>query len=246
MTRSAGATERQWVPLYRAGAVSAGVAVLLYVVAFVVVAVSEQPPESVGAALFEYVDAHRTVYILRQVLWLVPNMFLMVVFLALAVALRHQGPSLAAVAGMIGVSSWAVAFAWPTTGDGSLAMVVLSDRYADATTAAERATSVAGAEVLSALNDVPAVIGVLQTLGVLLIGLLMLRGRFATGLAWLGMATGAIGIASEILRPILGWAYAVYGLLLFVWLAWVAVALWRLARNDRLRHGVALDRSSAL
>jgi hypothetical protein len=45
------------------------------------------------------------------------------------------------------------------------------------------------------------------------------------------MATGAIGIASEILRPILGWAYAVYGLLLFAWLAWVAVALWRLART---------------
>jgi hypothetical protein len=231
VTRSAGAAERQWVPLYRAGAVSAGMAVLLYVVAFVVFAVSEQPPESGGAALLEYVEAHRTVYILRQVLWIVPNLFLMVVLFALAVALRHQGPSLAAVAGMIGVSSWAVAFAWPTTGDGSLAMVVLSDRYADATTATERATSVAGAEILTALNDVPAVIGVLQTLGVLLIGLLMLRGRFAKGLAWLGMATGAIGIASEILRPILGWAYAVYGLLLFAWLAWVAVALWRLART---------------
>jgi len=170
------------------------------------------------------------VYILRQVLWLVPNPFLMVVFLALAVALRHHGPSLAAVAGMIGVSSWAVAVAWPTTGDGSLVMVVLSDRYADATTATERASFVAGAEVPSALNDVPAVIGILQTLGVLLIGLLMLRGTFAKGLAWLGVATGTIGIASEVLRPILGWVYAVYGLLLFVWLAWVAVALWRLAR----------------
>jgi hypothetical protein len=43
--------------------------------------------------------------------------------------------------------------------------------------------------------------------------------------------TGVIGIASEVLRPVLGWAYAVYGLLLFLWLAWVAVALWRLART---------------
>ena len=179
VTRSAGATERPWLPLYRAGAVSAGVAVLPYVTAFVVVAVSEQPPESVGGgALFEYVDAHRSVYILRQVLWMgFLNLFLMVVLLALAVALRHQGPSLAAAAGMIGVSSWAVAFAWPTTGDGSLVMVVLSDRYADATTATERASAVAGAEVLSALDDVPAAIGVLQTLGVLLIGLLHAAGQ---------------------------------------------------------------------
>jgi len=106
-------------------------------------------------------------------------------------------------------------------------MVVLSDKYADAGTAAGQAPFVAGAEVLIALNDVPAVIGVLQTLGILLLSLLMLRGAFARGLAWLGTATGAIGVVSEVLRPVLGPAYAVYGLLLLVWLIWVAVALWR-------------------
>lgn len=90
-----------------------------------------------------------------------------------------------------------------------------------------RAPYVAGAEVLLALNDVPAVIGVLQTLGILLISLLMLRGPLGGGVAWLGAATGVIGMISELLRPLLGWAYAVYGLLLFLWLIWVACALWR-------------------
>ncbi len=228
---STASEERAWSPLYRAGAVSAAVAVLLYAAALVAVVVSAPPPTSGGVPLLDYVHEHRTGYLVRQVLWLSPSLFLMVVFLALAVALRHQGPSLAAVAGTISVSSWAVSFAWPTTGDGSLALVVLSDRYADATTAAERASSAAGAEVLSALNDVPAPIGVLQTLGVLLVAVLMLRGTFARALAWLGVATGVIGVVSEVLRPVLGWAYAVYGLLLFVWLAWVAVALWRLAQR---------------
>ncbi len=204
---------------------------ILYSVALVLVAASPSPPESGGAAALEFVDAHRTVYLVRQLLWIAPSLLLMVVFLALAMALRHHGPGRAALAGTIAVSSWAVSLAWPTTGDGSLAMVVLSDRYADATTAAERASFVAGAELLSALNDVPAVIGVVQTLGVLLISLLMLSGTFGRGLAWLGVVTGATGIASELLRPVLGVAYAVYGLLLFVWLAWVAVALWRLARR---------------
>jgi hypothetical protein len=199
------------------------------------VAVTTAPPTSGGAALLEYVTRHRTGYIVRQLLWLVPNLFLMVVFLALTVALRRQGKSFAAVAGLIAVASWAVAFAWPTTGDGSLAMVVLSDRYADATTPAAKASYIAGAEVLSALNDVPAVIGVLQTLGLLLVALLMLRGVFAKPLAWLGVATGAIGIVSEVLRPVLGWAYALYGVLLFVWLAWVGLAVWRLGARDRTR-----------
>ncbi len=216
-----------WGPLYRAGAIAAGAAVLCYVLGFVVAFASPAPATSGGAAMLQDVAAHRTGYIVRQLVWLVPSLFLMVVFLALVVAARGRGRALAAVAGMVAISSWAVSFAWPTTGDGALAMVVLSDRYVAATTDAARASYVAGAELLSALNDVPAAIGVLQTLGILLVAILMLRGTFGRALAMLGVVTGAVGIVSEILRPVLGPAYAAYGLLLFVWLTWVAVALWR-------------------
>jgi hypothetical protein len=215
--------------------VAAAAAVCVYVTALVLVTATTAPPESGGAAMLEYVDAHRTGYIVRQLLWTAPNLFLMVVFLALAVALRGHGRGLAAIAGLVAVASWAVAFAWPTSGDGSLAMVVLSDRYADASGAGERASLVAGAELLDALNDIPAVIGVLQTLGLLLVALLMLRGTFPAWLARLGVVTGAVGICSEVLRPVLGGAYAAYGLLLFAWLAWVAVALWRLAAVPEAR-----------
>lgn len=218
-----------WRPLYRAGAVAAACAVALYVAALVIVATTTAPPDSDGRAILDYVGAHRTGYIVRQLLWLTPSLFLMVVFLALTVAIRLHGRSFAAVAGLIAVSSWAVSLAWPATGDGSLAMVVLSDRYAAASTSADKAPYVAGAELLSALNDVPSVIGVLQTLGILLIAILMLRGVFAKPLAWTGVATGAIGVFSEVLRPVLGWVYALYGVLLFVWLAWTALALWRLS-----------------
>lgn len=235
MRTSHSAAGRDWAPLHRAGAAAAAATVCLYVAALVLVAVMDAPPESGGAAMLEYVDAHRTGYIARQLLWTTPNLFLMVVFLALAVALRGHGRGLTALAGLVAVSSWAVGLAWPTSGDGSLAMVLLSDRYADAASAADRASYVAGAEVLDALNDVPAVIGVLQTLGLLLVSLLMLRGTFPRGLAWLGVVTGVVGIASEALRPVLGAAYAAYGLLLFAWLAWVAVALWRLASVPEAR-----------
>ncbi len=217
-----------WSGLYRAGAVSAGLAVILYGVALVIVTVGAAAPTTGGATVLEYVGAHRTMYIVRQLLWLGPSLFLMVVFLALAVALRRLGRGFAAVAGLISIVSWAVSLAWPTTGDGSLAMVLLSDKYTGAATAGQRAPFVAGAETLIALNDVPAVIGVMQTLGVLLISLLMLRGTFSRRLAWFGVATGVVGIFSEILRPVLGWGYALYGLLLFGWLVWIAVALWRL------------------
>ena len=226
--RSLGA-DPSWHRLYRAGAVSAGLAVALYVAALVVVAVAAVPPASGGEEMLEYVDAHRTIYIARQLMWLVPSLVLMIVFLALAKALSHLDKSFALIAGVVSVASWAVSFAWPTTGDGSLAMVVLSDKYAAATTSADQAAFVAGAEVLIALNDVPAVIGALQTLGIVLISLLMLKGVTWRGLAWFGVVTGGVGFVSEALRPVLGWAYAFYGVLLFGWLIWTGFALWRLA-----------------
>lgn len=210
---------------------AAGSAAVVYVAALVIVTVSPAAAGSGGAALLEYVAAHRTLYLVRQLLWLAPSLLLMVTSLALTVAMWGRNRGFAALAGLVAVSSWAVSLAWPTTGDGSLAMVVLRDRYAATTDAAARASYVAGAELLSALNDVPAVIGVLQTLGILLLGLLMLRGVFGRALALLGVVTGAVGIVAEVLRPVLGWGYAVYGLLLWVWLGWVAVALWRLGRS---------------
>lgn len=165
-----------WSGLYRTGAVSAGLAVLMYVAALIIFVVTTAPPAVGGAAMLEYVDAHRTIYIVRQVLWLAPSLPLMVVLLALSVALHHLGKSFAAIVGVVGVVSLALSFAWPTTGEDSLAMVRLSEEYADATTDAGRATFVAGAELLIALIDAQAAIGVLQTLGILLISLLMLRG----------------------------------------------------------------------
>jgi hypothetical protein len=220
-----------WRPLYRVGAVAAGLAVVLYVVALIlfVVTPAPPPPASGGAAMLEHVIANRSAYVVKQFLWVAPNLLMMVVVLALAVALARINKSYALAAGVVAVASWAASFAWPTTGEGSLAMVVLGDRYASATTNSEQATLVAGAELLLALNDLPAVVlGLLQTLGILLLAVLMTRGVFSRGVAWLGVATGALGLVAEAFRPWLGWAYAVYGLVLFVWLLWLAVSLWRL------------------
>lgn len=86
-----------WESLYRAGAVCAMSAVAAYVAALILVTVTDPPPTSGGAAVLAFVAAHRTVYVLRQLLWLTPAVLLMVVSLALAVALRERGRSFAAV-----------------------------------------------------------------------------------------------------------------------------------------------------
>ena len=70
---------------------------------------------------------------------------------------------------------------------------------------------------------------ILTALGILLLSVVMLKG-VGKGAAILGIVTGAIGIVFEALRPLIGMAYAVYGLLL---LAWFIVAGWKLFEYQR-------------
>jgi hypothetical protein len=56
----------------------------------------------------------------------------------------------------------------------------------------------------------------------------MLKGVFQKGVAYMGVITGALGIMSEALRPILGYGYAVYGILSLIWLIAVGWKLYRL------------------
>lgn len=220
-----------WRPLYRAGAIGAGIAVLFYLVALVLVFATEMTPTSGGAEMLRYIDEHRALYIVKQSLWILPSVFLMVTFLALTVRLFPLDRTWALIAGVVGVLSWAGTYMWPTTGEGSFVLLMLSDSFASAATDAERAAFLAGAETMIAYNESPAPLGVMQALGVLLISWVMLRGMFSRGLAWLGIATGAMGIVCEVLRPWLGIVYSLYGILLFVWLIWVTWALWRLAEK---------------
>jgi hypothetical protein len=224
-----------WKDLYRAGAISAAVCAVLYVAALVVVMVTPMPPTSGGAATLGYIAAHRSVYILEQVLWLAPSLFAIIVFLALYPALKHLNKSYAAIGTVVGVASWAISLAYPATGGGAPALVYLSDQYTAVTTAAEHAGLAAAAEALIAQNTIPTASGVGAALGVLLVSLLMVKGVFHKGTAYLGIATGAIGIVSEALKPVLGWAYALYGVLILLWFAAMAWELYRLSRRSQTR-----------
>jgi hypothetical protein len=156
----------------------------------------------------------------------------MVAFLALPMALKHLNKSYAAIGALIGIASWALTLAWPTTGGGGHALVYLSDQYVAATTAAQRAAFAAAAEGFIAQNAIPTITGVLEPIGILIISLLMLKGVFHKSVAYFGIVTGALGIMSEALRPILGVGYAVYGVLLILWFLVIGWNLYRLAASS--------------
>lgn len=61
------------------------------------------------------------------------------------------------------------------------------------------ATTDAG-EALSAQNNTPAIVGILAAVGILLRSLLMLKEGFSNGVAYLGIASGALGLVSAARR----------------------------------------------
>ncbi len=226
--------DASWRGLYRAGGVSAVLFVVLTIVAIVLVVVAPPPLNSDGATTLQYIASHKVLYIIEQALWLAPSVFAMVVFLALFLALKHLNKSYAALGALAGIVSWALGLAIPVTGGGAPVLVYLSDQYLAATTAAQHTAFATAAEVFIAENNIAFASGILGPVGILILSLVMLKGVFPKGVAYLGVVTGALGIVSEALRPILGPGYLVYGLLFPIWFLAVGWKLYRLARDSSL------------
>lgn len=224
--------DMSWAPLYRAGAWSALLFVLLVLVPVVLVFVAPVPPTD-GRALLEYIDSHKVVYLTQLVCFVGLSVPALVVFGALAVALGRLNKSMAAIGGLLGITSETIALALgssPQSLHGGL--VVLSDAYTAAGTDAERTGLVSAADALIAATNAVSWAGILTAAAILVLSLTMRQGHLGRTVWILGVVTGAAGLVSEALRPAIGSAYLLYGLLLPTWFALVG---WTLLRLDRRR-----------
>ncbi|MBX7444541.1 MULTISPECIES: DUF4386 family protein [unclassified Arthrobacter] len=225
-----------WQPLY----LLAGVGALLFVfllVAALVLDLLAPPPVHGGEATLLFIADNKPGYVAEQILWILPNILPVLVFTALFVALFTVQKSLALTALIFGGLPWALLLAVPVSSRGSLNLVYLSDRYVAAATDEERQVYATAAEAIIAENNTPAIVGALSAVGILLAGAAMLKGHqadFPRFLAWLGIATGVLGVLSEVLRQALPEFYGGYGVLLWAWFAATGIALVRLSRSAPL------------
>lgn len=226
-----------WRGLYRVGSISAVLYVVLIIVPLVLLNIAPQPPLSGGAATLQYIASYKTVYIIELVSFVGLGLPAMVVFLALYGALKRLNKSYAALGALVGIASEVIALAYNSSPPSlNTGLVYLSDHYAAATTAAQRATFANAAEGLIAVSNAVNGAGILTALGILILSLVMLRGVFHKGVAYLGVVTGVLGIVSEVLRNIIGPGYYAYGLLLPIWFLAVGWKLYRLAGDYETSH----------
>ena len=217
-------TDPSWSDLFRAGGIAAILFAFLSIADAVVVFILPPPPSSGGAATLEYIIANRPGYIIFQALLVGPVGLTLITFPALYIALRHLNRSYAAIGSVIGVASVVLCLVPFSCVNG---LVYLSYQYAAATDA-QHATFASAAEGLLAQNNSVSVGGVLFALSILVISIVMLKGVFSKWVAWLGIVSGGAGIICESLRPMIGAAFSIYGVVL-IWLIAVGWKLYRLA-----------------
>src|ERR1700693_1573008 len=222
-----------WKGLYLAGGGSALLFVVLNVAAMAILAITPPAPSPGGAATLQWIASNKTAYTLELILFVAPSVLAMVVFLALYMALKHVNKSLAAIAALIAIASEVTAPAVNSSPQSlNAALILLSNQYAAATADAQRLAFATAAESLIATTNAVTFAGIMLEVGILIISVVMLKGVFSKGVAYLGIATGVVGIFSEALRPVIGFAYIVFFVLEVIWLIAVGWRLYRLGSRD--------------
>ena len=179
-----------WAHLYKVGGLSAILFVLLVLIPVVLVFAAPVPPVD-GRALLPYIAAHKVVYLTELVCFVGLSVPALVVFSAVAVALKHANKSMAAIGGLFGVVSEVIALALgssPQSLHGGL--VLLSNSYSTAQTDAERAGLVSAADALIAATNAVSWAGILTAAGILILSLVMRSANFGHVVALIGVLTG--------------------------------------------------------
>lgn len=219
-----------------------GIASLLlvaYSLATIVQMVVLGGPLTSAAQAFDLLQHHRLLGLLRldlPTIVIMPLYYLL--FLALFAALRRSNYANAMLSTVLAFVGVTLVLATPT----ALSMIPLSDKFAAATSDADRNQLLAAGEALLAADlwhSTGAILGgVLVQSGAVLISVVMLRGGvFSTLTAWLGILMHGLDLAHVVgglFLPAVGVVLmALAGPLYPIWLTLVGLRLLKLARSNR-------------
>jgi hypothetical protein len=220
--------DSRWKGLYKTGGVVAWVSLALIPVQGVIYAV--WPPPDTVTGFFTVLQENWLRGLLNlDLLYILSNVLVIFIYLALYAALRRASPSATAVALALGLVSIAIYF----SSNVSFEMLALSGKYAAATTEAQRNIFLSSGETLLAVYQGTAydVYYILGAVGILIISTVMLRSDiFSKATAYTGLVAGVLMLVPATAGT-LGIILAFVSLLpTMVWLVLLARRFSQLAR----------------
>jgi len=222
-------SESRWHYLYRTAAVAALITVALFL--FQIVAYFVWPPPSTVAGHFALLHSRTFVGLVSlDFLIIIDEVLAIPLFLALYLSLRRIHESLMLIATALSAAS-IVCFLIATP---ALNILYLSQQYAAATTAVEReGLLAAGQAVLSSWQGTPFQVGnVVGSIGMILIGWVMLRSRiFTKAAAYVGIVAGIVGFGMYV--PKVGVFISILSVVgMQVWYVMIALTLFCLTNRS--------------
>ncbi len=229
-----GFSEGHWYYLYRTAAIAALISVVLFL--FQIIAFFVWPPPSNVTAHFALLQSHPLIGLVSlDFVIIVDEVLAIPICLALYLSLRRVHESLMLIATALSAAS-IVCYLIATP---ALNMLYLSHQYGAATTSAEREELIgAGQAVLSSWLGTPYQVGyVVGSIGMLLIGFVMLRSQIFSRLAaYMGILSGAVAFGVYV--PKVGVFISILSVVgMQVWYVMVALTLLRISEG-RGRSGV--------
>jgi hypothetical protein len=227
-------TESAWKPLYRVAGVAALIVVVFIPIQSIVFVV--WPPPSTVIGWFTLFQNNGLLGLLDMDILLIIDQVLMgLVFLALYAALKRASPSFMAIAltsGLVGIAAY---FASST----AFNMLSLSSQYTAATTDAQRAIFLAAGQATLAIWQGTAFdVGyVLEGAALLIIAVVMLRSTiFSKATAYVGILLGVMSLLPPTAGTI-GLLFSLGSLVpLEIWLILIARRLFMLAKGGSLEE----------
>lgn len=220
--------------LYRVGGISALLLGIAYIITIPLYVQAGAPPLG-GEAKLAYLAGKTAVWWAILGLSVLTDFLFVPVALSLYLALKgiNRNAMLVATAfvGLFVVLDLAVT--WPNYAS----LITLSSNYVAATNDIQRATYVGAANYASAVltSSLEAVYSILVlSVGILLIGLVMLEGIFRKSTAYLGVATGILGIVSVVgpfFVSALSVTIIITSVLTTLWVLFVGIRLYRLGQQ---------------
>jgi hypothetical protein len=225
------AVDPDWKWLYRVGGISALVLGLAYIIIIALYVAAGAPPKG-AEALLKYLAGNQKIWWGILGLSALTDFLFVPVTFSLYLALKgiNKSAMLVATACVLLFVVLDLGITWVNYA----VLITLSGNYAAAANDAQRAIFVAAANYPSAVLE-SALLGVyiilVPGLGFLITGLVMLKGIFSKTTAYLGLASGILGILS-VMGPLfvssLSVAIIIASALSTIWVLFVGYRLYRL------------------
>jgi hypothetical protein len=219
--------------LYKVSGISAVILVISYIIIIVLYVSSGVPPTG-GEEWLKHITGYTTEWWSILGLSVFTDLLYIPVAYSLYILLKvvNKNAILTGSGFLILFVFLDLAITWPNYSS----LITLSSKYAAATSDAQRATIVAAANYASAVLS-SSLIGVyvilVPAIGILIIGLVMLRGVFSKATAYLGVVTGILGVVSvggTFFISALGIMAIPTSILTTVWFLFVGYRLLRLSQ----------------